>query len=200
MDSKKWLSTSLPLSLFSFFPASSSEHCGCCRIEFPYVFHTFTFNQLPKIVSFLPLAPDQFVCWSSGDLATAAHLFEFPLAITPAGNFKGSWFFSGMSQLAVCFLILPVLRTDFHLCNSPLQMYSGSLAHLQTVLDQFQYLCVEGVPTPPSSSQIPAGVLQFSSILTPSTQRQHLSSHLKGSVLQDCPPLPPRTCQMRVVS
>lgn len=104
MDSKNWLSTSLPLSLSSFFSASSSELCGCCRIEFPYVLHTFPFNQLPKIVYFLPLAPDKFVCWSSGVLATASHIYESSLAITPAGNFKRDGrllIFSGMCQLAV---------------------------------------------------------------------------------------------------
>ena len=155
--------------------------------------HTFTFNQLPKIVSFLPLAPDQFVCWSSGALATASHLYESPWPSHQqeiSNEMEGSWFFQGCASLQSGVLILPVLRTDFHLYNSPLQTYLGSLARLLTVLDQFQNLYVEGVPTPPSNSQTPTGVLQFSSVLTPSTQRQHPSSQVKGSVPQDCPPLP----------
>lgn len=94
-----------------------------------------------------------------------------------------------MPACSLVSLILPVLRTDFHLYYFPLKAYLGSLAHLLTVLDQFQLFCVWGVPTPPSNSQTPAGILEFSSILTPSTQRQHPSSQVKGSVLQGCPPL-----------
>ena len=47
------------------------------------------------------------------------------------------------------------------------------------------------------NSATPAGVLQFSSVLTLSTQSSHQNPHVKGSVPQDCTPLHFR-CQLQV--